>query len=68
MMYVSKQAYSGDPALIDRQDWLKLKVDFYKRFGASARITFKQFAANYMSYVGSDGRLDQILYADPGMW
>jgi len=64
------KAYSGDAALMEPQDWLKAKVDYFKRFGAGARpLTLTTMASNYMSFdVGIDGRLDQFLYADPQMW
>jgi hypothetical protein len=55
---------------MDSQDWLKAKVDYFKKYGAGARpLTLTAMATNYMSFdVGIDGRLDQFLYADPQMW
>jgi hypothetical protein len=55
---------------MDPQDWLKAKVDYFKKNGAGARpLTLTVMATNYMSFdIGTDGRLDQFLYADPQMW
>jgi hypothetical protein len=55
---------------MEPQDWLKAKVDYFKKNGAGARpLTLTVMATNYMSFdVGIDGRLDQFLYADPQMW
>ncbi len=52
---------------MDPQDWLKAKVDYYKKYGAGARpLTLTAFATSYLAYNASvDGNLDRFLASNP---